>query len=63
MPEKHLHLGISDFREIGETDYCFVDKTTCIEETVEAPAKVMLLARPARGASFPPPLARERNGP
>lgn len=45
---KPLPMGISDFKEMREKDFYYVDKTFCIKELVEAQSKVVLLPRPRR---------------
>lgn len=45
---KKLPIGISDFREIVEGGYCFVDKTLFVSEIVDSSAKIILLPRPRR---------------
>jgi hypothetical protein len=43
-----LPIGISDFKELRENHFYFVDKTHFIREMIEAAAKVVLLPRPRR---------------
>ena len=43
-----LPMGISDFKEMREKNFYYVDKTLCIKELVEAQSKVVLLPRPRR---------------
>ncbi len=45
---KRLPLGISDFKEIVEKGYSYVDKTLFIEEIINSGAKVALIPRPRR---------------
>ncbi|MCF7799899.1 ATP-binding protein [Candidatus Babeliales bacterium] len=45
---KKLPVGISDFKELIENNYYFVDKTYFIKEIINADAKVLLLPRPRR---------------
>ncbi len=45
---KKLPIGISDFKELIEGGYSFVDKTLFISEIVESGAKILLLPRPRR---------------
>ena len=45
---KKLPIGISDFREIIEQDYAFVDKSLLIREVLDASGKALLLPRPRR---------------
>jgi hypothetical protein len=47
MPLK-VPLGLSDFAEIREGGYTFVDKTPLIRDVIEDSAKVLLLCRPRR---------------
>jgi hypothetical protein len=42
---KRLPIGISDFKEVIEDGYAYVDKTLLIEELVENGAKVVLIPR------------------
>ncbi|MBN1684421.1 MAG: AAA family ATPase [Gammaproteobacteria bacterium] len=41
-------IGISDFKEIIDNGYCFVDKTLLIQELLQDPAKILLFTRPRR---------------
>lgn len=42
-------IGVEQFREIRENNYCYVDKTSFIEEMLKTiPAKVSLITRPRR---------------
>lgn len=43
--QKRLPIGISDFKEIIDDDYAYVDKTLLIEELVEKGGKVTLIPR------------------
>jgi predicted AAA-ATPase/PD-(D/E)XK nuclease superfamily protein len=45
---KHLSIGISDFKEIIEDGYYYIDKTLLIKELVDKKSKVTLLPRPRR---------------
>jgi hypothetical protein len=45
---KRSPIGISDYKEIIEGDYYYVDKTLLIKELVEIGGKVTLLPRPRR---------------
>ncbi len=45
---KRLPLGLSDFKEIIEQGYSYVDKTLFIEEIIRSGAKVALIPRPRR---------------
>ncbi len=43
-----LPIGVSDFKEVREDDYYYVDKSLFIKEVIERSAKVLLLPRPRR---------------
>ena len=45
---KRLPIGISNFKEIIENDYYYVDKTNFIENILEEGFKVELFTRPRR---------------
>ena len=45
---KKLPIGISNFEELIEEDFYYVDKTNFISEIIDASAKVILLPRPRR---------------
>ncbi|GAB6099391.1 AAA family ATPase [Halanaerocella petrolearia] len=45
---KKLPIGISDFKEIIEDDYYYVDKSFLIKDIIDDGAKVILLPRPRR---------------
>ena len=45
---KRLPIGISDYKEIVEEGYSYVDKTLLIEEIIQCGAKVILIPRPRR---------------
>lgn len=45
---KKIPIGISDFREIIENNYYFVDKSLLIKEIIEDDSKVILIPRPRR---------------
>ena len=45
---KRIGIGISDFQELRQGDYLFIDKTLFIEEVLSAGAKVLLIPRPRR---------------
>lgn len=45
---KKIPIGISDFREIIEKNYYFVDKSLLIKEIIEDDSKVILIPRPRR---------------
>lgn len=46
--KRRLPIGISDFREIVEEGYVYVDKTLLIEELMENGAKIVLIPRMRR---------------
>ncbi|MCK4257978.1 MAG: AAA family ATPase [Halanaerobiales bacterium] len=46
--KKRLPIGVSDFKEIIEDDYYYVDKSLFIQEIVDTDAKVLLIPRPRR---------------
>ena len=43
-----LPIGLSDFREIRENDYYYVDKSLFIQQILDCSGKVLLLPRPRR---------------
>lgn len=43
-----LPVGISDFKEIVEGQYCYIDKTLLVRDVVQYGGKVALLPRPRR---------------
>lgn len=45
---KKIPIGISDFKELIDENYYFVDKTLFIEEVVKDGAQVILISRPRR---------------
>lgn len=45
---KKIPIGISDFKDIIENNYYFVDKSLLIKEIVEDDSKVILIPRPRR---------------
>ncbi len=45
---KKIGIGISDFRELREGNFLYIDKTPLISEIIEAGAKVLLIPRPRR---------------
>lgn len=49
MEKLNIPVGISDFREIRENGYYYIDKTFLIYELLKTPAtKVTLITRPRR---------------
>lgn len=42
---KPLPIGISDFKEVVERNYAYVDKTLFIQEIIEKGSKVALIPR------------------
>ena len=45
---KPLPIGVSDFKEVVENDYYYIDKTKLIEDILYYRAKVNLFTRPRR---------------
>ncbi len=45
---RKLPIGLSDFKEVREEDYYYVDKSLFIKEVINRSAKVLLLPRPRR---------------
>ena len=43
-----LPLGISDFKEVRENDFIYVDKSLIIQEILETSGKILLITRPRR---------------
>ncbi|WP_432205330.1 AAA family ATPase (plasmid) [Cetobacterium somerae] len=48
MSKKKLPIGVSDFKEIIEDNYYYVDKTNFVAEILEKRAKATLITRPRR---------------
>lgn len=48
MDRKKLPIGISDYKELIEDDYYYVDKTDFIRQILEEGSKITLLPRPRR---------------
>lgn len=48
MSKKKLPIGVSDFKEIIEDNYYYVDKTNFIAEILDKRAKATLITRPRR---------------
>ena len=48
MRKKRLPIGISDFKEIVQQNYAYVDKTLLIQELLDLGSKAFLLPRPRR---------------
>jgi hypothetical protein len=48
MKMKKLPLGKSDFKQIIEGDYCYVDKTLFIKEVIDKGDLILLVPRPRR---------------
>lgn len=46
--KQKLPIGLSDFREVIEENYYYIDKTKLIDEVVDSSAKIILLPRPRR---------------
>ncbi len=45
---KRINLGTSDFKEIIDNNYYFIDKTLIVKEFLEDSGKIVLLPRPRR---------------
>ena len=45
---KPMPIGVEDFKELIEKNYCFVDKTRFICQLLENRGKVLLITRPRR---------------
>ena len=41
-------IGLSDFRALRESDFCYVDKTSLIDDVIRDGAQVLLIPRPRR---------------
>ena len=48
MDRKKLPIGISDYKELIEEDYYYVDKTNFIRQVIEEGSLITLLPRPRR---------------
>lgn len=48
MERKRLPIGISDYKELIEEDYYYIDKTDFIRQIIEKGSKITLLPRPRR---------------
>ncbi|MGE5340674.1 MAG: AAA family ATPase [Candidatus Omnitrophota bacterium] len=48
MSMKKLPIGVSDFKEIIEEDYYYIDKTLLIKDVIDSGDKILLLPRPRR---------------
>ncbi|QTA81720.1 AAA ATPase-like domain-containing protein, nuclease domain-containing [Desulfonema limicola] len=48
MTTKKLPIGLSDFKELIENDYYYIDKTKYIQEIIKSSSKILLLPRPRR---------------
>jgi hypothetical protein len=46
--QKFIPIGITDFKELIDEDYIYVDKTLLIQELLEKKMKVALIPRPRR---------------
>ncbi len=46
--KKRIGIGISDFQELRQGDFLFIDKSLFISEIIETGAKVLLIPRPRR---------------
>ena len=47
-PKGDMPVGVSDFAELVQDGYCFVDKTLFIQELLDSGDKVSLITRPRR---------------
>jgi len=47
-PPVRFPIGLSDFREVREGGFSYVDKTALIDDVLAESAKVMLIPRPRR---------------
>lgn len=45
---KAIPIGVSNYEEIKENNYYYVDKTNMIQEFLERKSKVTLITRPRR---------------
>ena len=48
MGRKRIAIGISDYKELVENDFYYVDKTDFIRQVIEEGSKITLLPRPRR---------------
>ncbi|QTA79783.1 AAA ATPase-like domain-containing protein [Desulfonema limicola] len=48
MTTKKLPIGLSDFKELIENDYYYIDKTKYIKDIINSSSKILLLPRPRR---------------
>ncbi len=48
MMDLKIPIGVSDFKDLREQGYYYVDKSLCIREVLNRSAKVLLLPRPRR---------------
>ena len=48
MKMKKLPVGKSDFKNIIEENYCYVDKTLFIKEVIDKGDTILLIPRPRR---------------
>ena len=48
METKKLPIGKSDFKNIIEGNYCYVDKTLFIKEVIDKGDSILLIPRPRR---------------
>lgn len=46
--QKKLPIGLSDFKELIEENYYYVDKSLLIKEIIDSGSKIILLPRPRR---------------
>lgn len=45
---KKIPIGLSDFKELIEEDYYYIDKTSMIKELIDTGSKITLVPRPRR---------------
>ena len=43
-----IPIGISDFKELRESNFFYIDKSLFIKETIDISAKIILITRPRR---------------
>lgn len=46
--QSKIAIGVDDFKEIRENNYCYIDKSMLVHELLESGAKVTLFTRPRR---------------
>lgn len=45
---KKIPIGVSDFKELIENDFYYIDKTSLVKELIDSGSKITLLPRPRR---------------